>query len=211
MGNGKKGYPVSYTDYESINEDTNVTKVHKIVDFYNGQTNLFPHLINECIIATPTVMIKKNIVHVNSPLFDQNIKDGGEDIMLWIQLSYNYKMIGIDKVLTLVNVNNKSYSMDTDKMLSGLINILKYSICNFRMNLDAIDNIQSLNNDIMKLVIKSSKSVHVPKKFANNTRTFYLFGFLSIGKGIRLFKTKTIGKKVKYYLFGILLLKIKSK
>ena len=82
---------------------------------------VYPQIIHNCPIATPTVMVRKNsIVPIK---FDNNIRFG-EDIILWSKIAKNSEIIGIDKVLAKVRIHNNAIN-NPSKYLEGNLNILK--------------------------------------------------------------------------------------
>ena len=81
-----------------LKEKMKVIKAHKY---------LLPGIVFKCTIATPTVMIKRNIL--NGLRFDDELKFG-EDVVFWAKLSKNILLKGINIPTAIVNVTNKSSS-----------------------------------------------------------------------------------------------------
>ncbi len=90
---------------------------------YNGMIS--KKLIYNCLIATPTVMIKKEFLYKNNYLFDSTLTIG-EDTCFWLTILKNDFLIGINKELSIVNVNEKSSAYDDKKQLIGCKTILKF-------------------------------------------------------------------------------------
>lgn len=87
--------------------------------------DVFPKIISGCPIATPTIMIKAKLLREYK--FEENIIIG-EDTCLWIKLSYNRELGGINKALTTVNVNELSAAYNIEKQKIGLANIITFLI-----------------------------------------------------------------------------------
>lgn len=118
-----------YTGYvrKRVGED----RVISSVDYINSEVS-FPDIISECLIATPTVMIDKNILQ-HHRLFDESMYVG-EDVCAWIDIAYKYKMHCIHDLLTVVRVDDNTATYNIEKYRCGLKNILthvkrKYSNC----------------------------------------------------------------------------------
>lgn len=97
---------LSYTSYQYIDEKGNL---QKIVNCGN-KTMTYPEIILNCIIATPTVIAKKEILQ-NDCLFDESIKIG-EDVILWSNISKLYKLAGVNEPLTYVRKHKQSTAFD---------------------------------------------------------------------------------------------------
>ena len=103
----------------------------KIQDMHSGRMNgrIFPKIIESCPIATPTVMVRREVF---DELGDPFITDFhiGEDVCLWIDLAYKYDFVGIDEVLTAVRIGTLTAAYDTTKQQIGLVNIISYIMKN---------------------------------------------------------------------------------
>jgi glycosyltransferase involved in cell wall biosynthesis len=85
----------------------------------------FPRIIKVCQIATPTVMLKRDLV--KDALFIERYRVG-EDVCLWIKLASEHKIRYINKPLTSVRYTKDSAANDKRSLDRGLINIAHYVI-----------------------------------------------------------------------------------
>lgn len=83
--------------------------------------NLFPKLIGDCTIATPTVMLHRALVAAGFQ-FQENVKVG-EDTILWCELAREHPILGIDQALTVVEMSDTSAALNIRKSIAGLTNI----------------------------------------------------------------------------------------
>jgi glycosyltransferase involved in cell wall biosynthesis len=114
------GYDVSHTSYirrsKRKDETINIGKL-------TGR--VIPEIIRSCQIATPTVMIRTKFLLENKFRFREDMKIG-EDTCFWLEILRDTKLLGIEKALTTVNVNESSAAHDSKKHLQGLTNIIGY-------------------------------------------------------------------------------------
>lgn len=131
-----------YTGYvrKRVGED----RVISSVDYINSEVS-FPDIISECLIATPTVMIDKNILQ-HHRLFDESMYVG-EDVCAWIDIAYKYKMYCIHDLLTVVRVDDNTAAYNIKKYRCGLKNILRY----------VKDKYSNFSNEIDKLSTEANK------------------------------------------------------
>jgi glycosyltransferase involved in cell wall biosynthesis len=109
----KNNIQFSHTSYFQFN---NFSKTQKIIN--SGKYNYsFPFVAFHCLIATPTVMVKKDLL---SKFHFDNSKRVGEDGLMWISLSRFVNLTGIDQPLTIVNVNKKTTSLNKSNILLAL-------------------------------------------------------------------------------------------
>jgi len=111
---------ISHTSYIRHSDDSD-EKIDTSV--LNG--NVIPRLISRCIIATPTVMVKREII--GNKRFEERFRIG-EDVCFWLELVREHDLLGINEYLTIVNVSGDTTAFDSAKMLVGLRNILSYVI-----------------------------------------------------------------------------------
>jgi len=111
---------VSYTSYiKRVGDDESV-----ICD--KGLTGLvIPRIISNCTIATPTVVIRRDILTNNNILFDENIRIG-EDTCFWLEIAKYSEILLVDEPLTIVNAGKDSNAYHDDKIVVGLKNIIVY-------------------------------------------------------------------------------------
>ncbi|MBP8689340.1 glycosyltransferase [Patescibacteria group bacterium] len=113
-------YNVSHTSYIRRNN-----KRDKTVDIGKLTGIVIPQIIQSCQIATPTVMVKTEYLKKNGFRFREDIRVG-EDTCFWLDILRDTKLLGIDKALTIVNVNPNSAANNPRKHLEGLTNIIGY-------------------------------------------------------------------------------------
>ncbi len=87
-----------------------------------GGRNAFPEIIGGCAIATPTVMVRRDLWE-NGFRFPQDIRIG-EDILLWIRIAARCGVHGLDRPLTIVRSGASSSAYDPMKQIAGLDNII---------------------------------------------------------------------------------------
>ena len=139
---------ISHTSYELVDENLESIEVIKSGVFnYN-----FPETIKSCSIATPTVMVHKDIFSNKLMRFPEDFKIG-EDICLWINISSEFQINGLQSVLTQVRRHENQTILDDNKMIIGLNNIVHYSIENF-INESSAESIISLNNSLQNLLAR---------------------------------------------------------
>jgi glycosyltransferase involved in cell wall biosynthesis len=116
------GFAISHTSYERIDLEGNTIG-------YQDSGKLtgvaFPTTIVSCPIAMPTVMGRADVFKANP--FPEYFKIG-EDICLWIKLTSQYELGGIDAALSKVRVGPGTSALDAQKQLMGLVNIASYVV-----------------------------------------------------------------------------------
>jgi len=117
-------FSFSHTSYQRIDHDGNLMEVINSGAF-SGE--LFPSILAGCSIASPTVMIKKELLENRRFIEDMEI---GEDICLWIDIAFCYPMGGIQEPLSKVRVDSSSASLNDRKQQIGLMNIAGHIINN---------------------------------------------------------------------------------
>ena len=119
---------ISHTSYirRGFNEE---------VVFNSGQQTgkMIPTLIYSCLIATPTVMIKKTFLDENNFRFDSNLVIG-EDTCFWLTILTEVNLLGIDIPLTIVNSNENSAAYNLDKQIIGMKTILRFVLNNPKLD-----------------------------------------------------------------------------
>ena len=116
----KNNWNATYMSYKRVNNDGEIFEEQKIKLKSFG----LPRIILSCSIATPTVMLKKEVFK-NSIDIPFSIKYG-EDICLWIKIAENYTFYGIDECLVNVRVNSNSTINDWHKFSTGILNIAQF-------------------------------------------------------------------------------------
>ncbi|HEY5586303.1 MAG TPA: glycosyltransferase family A protein [Ruminiclostridium sp.] len=118
--NENKDVSMVHTSYKRISENMEVMETINSGIF---SKNVYPQILSSCPIATPTVMVKRQVL--NSLRFPEDIKIG-EDVVLWIQIAKDNKVYGIDIPLSLVRMRDNSTSITPASQLEGNINILNF-------------------------------------------------------------------------------------
>ena len=114
----ENGWNISHTSYYRTNTLLDNTKIIRSGRF----SFIFPFLAFHCPIATPTVMVNKNLLSLHS--FKPELRYG-EDVLLWLEISKKYKVYGINIPLSIVNTgentasNNNEIQKDVFKMLTN--------------------------------------------------------------------------------------------
>lgn len=118
----EQGILFSHTSYERMDLEGNV--LNKVC---SGALKgiVFPAIMASCPIAMPTVMARTDILKRN--LFPENFEIG-EDVCLWIKITSQYELGGIDVVLSRVRVGPATAALNTRKQAMGFINIAFYIV-----------------------------------------------------------------------------------
>lgn len=100
-----RNYNCSYTSYfKSFGNKLSLVKCNLIPMCY-------PLIAFYCPIATPTVMIKKDIL--NNYQFNNDLRFG-EDLILWINLSKLNKFYRLNKPLSIINIGNSNHGLNQE-------------------------------------------------------------------------------------------------
>lgn len=79
--------------------------------------DVFPDLLSTCLIATPTVIIRSDVLRANSLLrFSQSLRFG-EDAVLWAKLAIGHPILGIDLPLAKVRLRGHNAAMNPEVQL----------------------------------------------------------------------------------------------
>lgn len=113
-------YIFSHTSYIRRNSDNEEQLIQS--GLLTGSA--IPRIISNCIIATPTIMVKTSYLKQNNFQYDTNLQIG-EDVCFYLETLKNIELLGINEPLTIVNVNNNSSINNLEKQTLGLKNILK--------------------------------------------------------------------------------------
>ena len=89
--------------------------------------SVYPHILTECMIATPTVMILRNKLAHHA--FNEHLKIG-EDVCMWINLAREMEFGYLSTALTRVRVSSASHSLDPLKASEGSLNIALFLLKN---------------------------------------------------------------------------------
>jgi glycosyltransferase involved in cell wall biosynthesis len=192
------GYDVSHTSYirRSRRKEENINS-----GALTG--NVIPSIISSCPIATPTVMIKTNFLKENKFKFREDMKIG-EDTCFWLEILRDTKLLGIEKPLTVVNINEKSAAYDFSKHLEGLTNILVYVLTDKEYS-TYNKNISELCNGYIEvsnqLLLGEASAYTIEERLASMNKfkkMIYLFKYqgviLTIKKVVRKYVPKLVNK-----------------
>jgi glycosyltransferase involved in cell wall biosynthesis len=103
----------SHTSYTRIDPDGNFLEAIQSGEFSG---NVYPQIISYCPIATPTVMIRKELLR--GMRFPESMRIA-EDVLFWIDIAMRYKLMGIDEPLTKVRMHGNNASINADVQLLG--------------------------------------------------------------------------------------------
>lgn len=165
----------SYFSHTSYIRNINNQRKTMNTSYANG--NMIPKIISSCPIATPTVMIKREILINNDVKFDIKLKYG-EDTVFWMEILKNCEILGIDKPLTIVNVSKDSCVSNSSHQLTGYKTIITYVIND--------DVYKKYDIEILKLfdgfetILKGSSEYKAHQKSKRLYRVYIFFDWLRI-------------------------------
>lgn len=113
---------ISHTSYERVDNKLNLIEV---VPSGRFEGFVFPEIIYSCPIATPTVMLLARLSKTYSFPEQFNI---GEDLCLWIRITREHELGGIDIPMSRVRIIEESTSVDTRKQLLGRLNVARFLV-----------------------------------------------------------------------------------
>ncbi len=112
------GVAFSHTSYDRVDDRTGET-TEIFTDYFKGP--VYPGIISFCPVATPTVMVRADVMRDN--LFPDNIHIG-EDIISWISIAHDHEFGALKAPLTTVRISAGTTSVSTAKSQRGILNIL---------------------------------------------------------------------------------------
>jgi len=115
---------MSHTSYYKIDENGNQLE---LIDSGKFSGRVFPLIAMTCPIATPTVMLRKEMLNDLHFIESVNI---GEDIIFWIQIAKQSEIIGIDIPLSRVRRHKHSNTDNIGAHKNIYENVNKYIIAN---------------------------------------------------------------------------------
>lgn len=110
----------SYQRMTATGEDLEIMHSGK----FSGRINR--HLVFNCAIATPTVMVRRSALGGRAR-FEESLMVG-EDIVLWLTLAIRSKIVWIDDPLTRVRMHGQNAALDEAAQLSSQTGIIKFVI-----------------------------------------------------------------------------------
>lgn len=112
-------YKWSHTSYQYFDHS------NKIVDTSELINNIFPRCIFSTNMATPTVMICKEIIEENNYFFNPHIREG-EDTIMWAEIARKYPVGQLNIVLTKIRDRNANTSKDIQRQLLAKSHFYEY-------------------------------------------------------------------------------------
>lgn len=116
----ESGHVISHTSYRvSYPErfaDTGVLSAGT----FSGK--VFPQILSECPIATPTVMMHRSLLSEGFAF--PTGTDVGEDVFAWIWAAMRHPVLGIDEPLSIVEWSSTSSALNIQKTIRGLAYLL---------------------------------------------------------------------------------------
>lgn len=118
----KHNHKVSYTAYMR-NKDSEKSLICDTR--LNGL--VIPRIISNCTIATPTVIILKQLLIDHNLRFDETVRIG-EDTIFWLQVAKYSEILLVKEPLTIVSVDEESHAQNRKKLLIGIKNLINYLV-----------------------------------------------------------------------------------
>jgi glycosyltransferase involved in cell wall biosynthesis len=114
----------SHTSYTRVDSHG---KPLQIIDTGAMSGEVFPRILANCVIATPTVMARREVLERRR--FKEEIGIG-EDVCLWIDISCDYSIGAIRESLTNVRLGKTTAALSTECQKLGYFNILQHILKN---------------------------------------------------------------------------------
>lgn len=113
---------ISHTAYSRVDKEGTTIQVMNNSDL---QGYVFDKILRPFNIATPTVLLRKNLLHQNKFAEDLRV---GEDVCLWIDLLYDRKLSYLNESCVSVLFDEYSTVNNTEQYFVGLINIINHIV-----------------------------------------------------------------------------------
>ncbi|HEX9190828.1 MAG TPA: glycosyltransferase family A protein [Candidatus Deferrimicrobiaceae bacterium] len=110
---------LSHTSYERVDAEGRFLEV---IDSGAFTGRVYPGILNRCVIATPTVMVRR--VSFRDTPFDESARVG-EDVILWVRIARHHEILGIRKPLARVRMHGENAALLPEAQLEGSLNILR--------------------------------------------------------------------------------------
>jgi len=194
------GYNVSHTSYIR-----RYGKNEKKINSGKLTGKVIPQIVEKCLIATPTVMIKREYLKKQGVRFIEKFRIG-EDTCFWLELLRDTRLLGIDYPYTIVNTDKLSSASNYQKQLEGIGNILGFvlsdkefsqyhrevsNLCSsYIYNSNMILSIEKGNNNVLQYVEEWDKKN--PIKAIQ--RLIFLFKYQGVGVTLKKIAQKYGGK-----------------
>ena len=113
------GYFFSHTSYHVVHPQRDLGPGI----WHSGKLtgNIYPQIIGNCPIATPTVMLHRKLVE-DGYIFPECIRIG-EDCLLWLDIASKNPVLGIDIPMTTVELSDTSAAINLSRSIEGIRNI----------------------------------------------------------------------------------------
>jgi glycosyltransferase involved in cell wall biosynthesis len=95
-----------------------------IIYIDSGERNSFPDIVGSCGIATPTVMVRRELIE-EGLRFPTEFHIG-EDICLWISIASRHGILGIPMALSVVRTGATAAAYEKSKAKQGIDNIIRF-------------------------------------------------------------------------------------
>ena len=116
------GADFSHTNY--IRRNTETGEENEInTSVINGRG--FPNIINNCCIASPTIMFRTGFLRENGLRYDPSLRLG-EDVCFYMNCLKKTSVLAIAEPLSIVNVSGTSAAYNREKQLVGLKTIIGF-------------------------------------------------------------------------------------
>ena len=185
----------SHTSYVQVNSELNSRVIMNSGEF---KGLVYPEIIVNCPIATPTVMVKREFMLANR--FPETFYIG-EDVCIWIDISSTVEVGGINKALTTVNILDQSASQNIEKTMQGVLNIASYLLQNPLHKAympDIITLLRSITDPKSSSIINITVDWHAIRLFLLRNKSIALIaeGIKSLRREGFLITLKRIYKRV---------------
>ncbi|MCP1549714.1 MULTISPECIES: glycosyltransferase [Methylorubrum] len=115
----QQGAVASHTSYLVVDEGVAGASV---IESGLASGRIYPRIISNCPIATPTVMLHRLVVAEGFVFADAAL---AEDVVAWVDLSVRHDILGLNEVLTVVERDAGTASRHVNKSMDGLQNLLR--------------------------------------------------------------------------------------
>jgi hypothetical protein len=144
----KHNLNISYTPYIKRDGDAEV-----IMRTPTLAGIVVPLIISDCSIATPTAIVRRELLTRHNILFNEKIRVS-EDTCFWLEIAKHSEILLVDEPLTVVNVDSSSHAYNEDKVVIGMKNVLIYLLndayySNYNYDISWVcDNFHRINQEI---------------------------------------------------------------
>ncbi|WP_462118320.1 glycosyltransferase [Methylorubrum extorquens] len=116
----KEGAVASHTSYLVVDDGAASAGV---IESGLATGRIYPHIISNCPIATPTIMLHRLVLAEGFEFADAAL---AEDVVAWIELSVRHDILGLNEPLTVVERDVNTASLDVSKSRRGLQNLVQH-------------------------------------------------------------------------------------